>query len=236
MTDGIHEWDGAYVLGALSPEDRRLFEAHLAECSACSRSVRQLAGLPGLLGRLDRDEAVALRDLPDDDALRHEVHAPDRAAGVAKRVRRRRRRARLLAAAALVVVLIGGSAAGWTVVRGLQPDAGRDVAAAEHTLTAVGASHLTADLTVTPVGWGTRLDWSCDYRAPGGQHAEEYAPTSYSLVVTTDTGATSTVATWTSDAGEAKGLVAATAIPMDTIASVDIRVTGSRQPLASTSF
>ncbi|WP_375387548.1 anti-sigma factor family protein [uncultured Amnibacterium sp.] len=233
MSDPIHEWDGAYVLGALSPDDRRRFEAHLADCSACSRSVRELAGLPGILGRLDRDEALALRDLPDDNALRNEAHAPGRAAGVARRVRRRRL-SRLLAAAALALVLVGGSAAGWSIARSLQP--GDGTAVAEHRLTAVGASHLSADLTVTPVGWGTRIDWSCDYRAPGGSSAGGYAPTSYSLVVTTDAGTTSTVATWTSDAGEAKGLVAATAIPVDTIASIDIRVTGTRTPLAETTF
>ena len=54
--------------------------------------------------------------------------------------------------------------------------------------------------------------------------------------MTTDTGTTSTVATWTSDAGEAKGLVAATAIPVDTISAIDIRVTGSKRPLAITTF
>ena len=59
---------------------------------------------------------------------------------------------------------------------------------------------------------------------------------SYSLVVHTDAGTTSTVATWTSDAGEAKGLVAATAIPVDAIRSIDIRVTGSKEPLAQTRF
>jgi anti-sigma factor RsiW len=45
-------WDGAYVLGSLSPTERREFEAHLDGCEPCSRSVRDLAGLPGLLGRI----------------------------------------------------------------------------------------------------------------------------------------------------------------------------------------
>jgi hypothetical protein len=234
MTGSIHEWDGAYVLGALSPEDRRAFEAHLADCSACARSVRELAGLPGILGRLDRDEATALRDSPDDEALRGEAHAPARAAGVARRVRRRRLRTRLLAAATLVVVLVGGSAAGWAVVRSLQPAPSRAVAI-ERALTPVGDSHLTAALTATPVGWGTRLDWSCEYGADDHEGGS-YRPTSYSLVVTTDGGTSETVATWTSDAGEARGLVASTAIPADTISSIDIRVTGSEQPLAAAGF
>ena len=33
--DPYREWDAAYVLGALSPRDRRAFEQHLATCPAC---------------------------------------------------------------------------------------------------------------------------------------------------------------------------------------------------------
>ena len=53
MTMCEHEHDdGAYVLGALSPEDRVAFERHLPGCRECQRSVRELAGLPGLLARV----------------------------------------------------------------------------------------------------------------------------------------------------------------------------------------
>jgi hypothetical protein len=235
MSDSIHEFDGAYVLGALTPEERRRYEEHLADCSTCSRSVRELAGIPGILGVLDQEEALALRDLPDDAALRNrDAHGPDRSAGVARKVRRRRRRTRFTSALVLVVVLAVGSIGGWSIVRAIEPGA-RSVAAA-HTLEPVGDSHLSAALTVTSVGWGTRLEWSCDYTAAVAESGSSYAPTSYSLVVHTDTGTTSTVATWTSDEGEAKGLVAATAIPADAMASIDIRVTGSSTPLATTSF
>jgi hypothetical protein len=233
MSDSIHEWDGAYVLGALSPEERRRYEEHLAECSACSRSVRELAGIPGILGTLDPEEALALRDLPDEGALRDGAHAPDRAAGIARRVHRRRRRSRLTTALVLAVVLIVGSAGGWSVVRALQP-AARPTAT--HVLSPVGDSHLSAELQVTPVGWGTKLQWSCAYRALATEHGGTYAPMSYSLVVHTNAGTAMTVATWTSDEGQAKGLVAATAIPADSIASVDIRVTGSSVALARGSF
>ena len=231
MSDSVHDWDGAYVLGALSPEERRAYELHLAECDACSRSVRDLAGLPGILGRLDPEEAVALRDAPDGAALQDGAHVPDRAVGIARRVRRSRRRARVVAALVVVGVLLVGSVGGWSLLRAAQPQQ----AVAARTLEPVGSSGLTASLSVTPVGWGTRLDWSCDYRGAAGGR-ESYAPVSYSLVVHTDAGTTSTVATWTSDAGEAKGLAAATAIPVDAIRSIDIRVTGSKAPLAETRF
>ena len=34
----FEEWDGAYVLGALSPEDRRRFESHMEDCPRCRSS------------------------------------------------------------------------------------------------------------------------------------------------------------------------------------------------------
>ena len=51
-TCGHDHEDGAYVLGALSPEDRVAFERHLPGCPECAQSVRELAGLPGLLARV----------------------------------------------------------------------------------------------------------------------------------------------------------------------------------------
>ena len=46
-------WDAAYVLGALSGEDRREYESHLAECARCRSAVGELGGMPGLLSLLD---------------------------------------------------------------------------------------------------------------------------------------------------------------------------------------
>ena len=41
------EWDSAYVLGALSPSDRREFEEHLEICDLCARAVAELSPCPG---------------------------------------------------------------------------------------------------------------------------------------------------------------------------------------------
>jgi anti-sigma factor RsiW len=56
----LREWDASYVLGMLSPDERRQFEQHLAGCAACQASVAELAGLPGVLSLLTAEEAVAL--------------------------------------------------------------------------------------------------------------------------------------------------------------------------------
>jgi anti-sigma factor RsiW len=45
------------VLGALTPGDRRRYEAHLRSCPACRGEVASLAGLPGLLRRLSAQQA-----------------------------------------------------------------------------------------------------------------------------------------------------------------------------------
>jgi anti-sigma factor RsiW len=56
----LREWDASYVLGMLSPDERRQFEQHLAGCAACQASVAELAGLPGVLSLLTAEEAEAL--------------------------------------------------------------------------------------------------------------------------------------------------------------------------------
>ena len=61
--DDLAEWDAAYVLGALSLEDRRTYEDYLAANPARAAELTELAGMPGILNALSRDEAVALTDL-----------------------------------------------------------------------------------------------------------------------------------------------------------------------------
>ena len=58
-TDEFATYDGAYVLGALSPADRRDFEEHLRVCAACAGSVSELAGLPGLMSKVAIEQLSA---------------------------------------------------------------------------------------------------------------------------------------------------------------------------------
>jgi len=58
--DRFREWDAAYVLGALSAEDRHAYERHLPGCPACAAAVAELAGMPGILAALPAAEALAI--------------------------------------------------------------------------------------------------------------------------------------------------------------------------------
>jgi hypothetical protein len=53
-------WDAAYVLGSLSANDRREFEAHMGGCASCREAVTELSGMPAVLALLDRDEVAAI--------------------------------------------------------------------------------------------------------------------------------------------------------------------------------
>ncbi|MGH3360416.1 MAG: anti-sigma factor family protein, partial [Nocardioidaceae bacterium] len=64
--DPFEHFDAAYVLGSLTPADRRDFERHLPECPRCTQAVRELAGMPGIMAKArpaERD--VAAPPLPD---------------------------------------------------------------------------------------------------------------------------------------------------------------------------
>jgi len=57
-----HQWSelaAPYALGALAPDERARFEAHLAECAACRGEVRELREVTVLLADAAPSEAKA---------------------------------------------------------------------------------------------------------------------------------------------------------------------------------
>jgi hypothetical protein len=72
--DKYAQWDAAYVLGSLSEQDRREFDAHLGECWACRDAVAELSGMPALLSLLDLDD---IADQDDPIAVRPPLPQPD---------------------------------------------------------------------------------------------------------------------------------------------------------------
>jgi hypothetical protein len=208
-------WDGAYVLGSLSPTERREFEAHLDGCEPCSRSVRDLAGLPGLLGRIGPEVIDEPQPEPMPETLMPRL---------SRAVRRERQRRTWLtagiAAAAAVVVTTGGVLA---VDRPsntptADPSNPSIVRSSSEPMTQVSRDPMTASVALTPVPWGTQLQLTCSY--PRG--TVDYEGGAYALVVHTTDGRSERVATWNGLPGRSMSVSGATAAWTQNIASVEV--------------
>jgi hypothetical protein len=223
--DNLADWDAAYVLDALTAQERQHYERFLAEHPERAADAADLEALPAILDVLTPEEAYALLDEPATSTTTSDEVASLSTAR-AKRQRRFGAGRWTTAVAAAAALLILGGVIGYTAIpRSSAPADGV-------TLQAMGPGArggVQGALAVTPKGWGTRLDWTCEYTA-------DWATTvsSYDLVVTTVDGRQSTVASWSPAGDEASGLAAATVIPASQIRTVDIRVAGTDTPLAVT--
>lgn len=212
------DWDAAYVVGALSTADRRLFEEHLDDCPQCRAALADLAPTLGLLARVSPDRAEALLDAGSAAA----VGGPDPAArarlvAVGSRLSRRRRTVvwgSVVAAAAAVAIVVA-FAVSTAVVPVVRP-------AETVALQPVTEVPLTAKVQLTAVAWGTRIDMTCTY----GPSDDPYAPAKewpYVLVVTSTDGTTSELSSWRAGPGSTARLQAGTALDADEIASIEVR-------------
>lgn len=138
--DRLRDWAGAYTIGALDPDDRREFEAHLRSCRDCQAQVGQLAAIAGLLAQVD---PAALHDDPD----------PAVAAAIERRARAEisglvtsRRRWQWLAGVAVAACLVALVALAWP------PDRADTVELVIGGSTAEGSS-----IRAEAKGWGTEL-------------------------------------------------------------------------------
>ncbi|NEN06590.1 hypothetical protein G3T36_12000 [Diaminobutyricibacter tongyongensis] len=240
--DEFSTWDGAYLLGALSPADRRAFEAHLATCSACAASVSELAGLPGLLARVPAEQALAL--VPSaaaepgaaaeaDDTSPRLGTAPDALPKLLSAARRHRARVRwwtagsMLAAAAVLAFVAA------LVLPGVVTPSAPLAQGTHVTLSQVEPNPLSADVRLISEPWGTRIEANCRYDEWEG--STKSGPWTYTMVVTDRKGASMQVSSWTASAGTTVSPTATTSVPVADIASIDIRA-ASGQVLLKTTF
>jgi hypothetical protein len=207
-------WDGSYVLGSLSPAERREFEAHLDGCEHCSRAVRDLAGLPGLLGRIGED----VLDEPEPEPV-PETLLPRLSRAVHRRQQRRTWLTAGIAAAAAVAVTTGG------VLAIDRPDSSSTadknpsvVQPSSLPMSQVSRDPMTASVALTPVAWGTKLDLTCSYP----RSALRYEGGAYALVVHTKDGRRERVATWNGLPGKSMQVSAATAAWKKDITSLEV--------------
>lgn len=208
--DEFAEWDAAYVLGALSPGERAVYEQHLADCPECSQSVRGLAVIPGLLGKVAAEDVPGeVSEPPPADLL---ARTRSLAQGEVVSIRRRRRWAISLAAVAASAVLVIGGAV-WVQQRDTTPP-GVTVAMQQ-----VHTNPLSATLQLHDKAWGTEVTMKCTY-ADSTQWGSEAV---YGLYVVDDAGHATSISTWSAEPGATAKLTAATAVPRAKIAHLQIR-------------
>jgi hypothetical protein len=203
MTDPFVTYDAAYVLGALSPEDRYAYEKHLRVCDQCAASVRDLAGIPGLLTQAGGPALMEEEPAP----------SPELLPTVLRRVRRGRRIQRAFTATATAVAVAASVAL--ALVTG-PPAAGGSP------MTALGDYPVTAEASLSDEEWGTKVDMTCSY---GGNRTGDYV-----LVAIGQDGATSELASWRAMPQDTAHINVGTAMRADTIRSLEIR-TPSGLPL-----
>ena len=224
MTCRFAHDDGAYVLGALSPADRREFEQHLPGCADCTRAVGELAGLPGLLGRVD----VALLEEPEAAGPVPVTLLPALAAEV-RRDRRRRTRVVAGLAAAAVAVLAGVTTVTVLQVTGDDPATATIEAsgATPRAMVPVGEVPVRASVTLEPVTWGTRLGIECTYETDSVEYDLPPA-VDYTLWVRTRDGHAERVGSWRSVDGQEMRMSAGTAATLEDLVSVEVRTADGR--------
>ena len=212
---------GAYLLGALDPEERRAMEVHLADCPHCRRELLELAPLPGLLRHTPFEElpesAMAaeslspVREQPEGADARPGTGPDARPADPAPPLRHRRpNRGRLVVAG----LGLAAAAAGVTVYLavGQSQPAKSPVAAATWSATDP-ATHVSATAAVTPEVWGTQFQLKLNGLPPG---------TTCRLVVHSSDGSSETAGTWGSGYSASASVPASTSISPSQITDLDI--------------
>jgi len=209
--DPFAEYDAAYVLGSLSPQDRQEFEAHLQGCRQCTAAVAALAGLPGLLSTVSAPVAERIAELgaeatpPVPETLR-----PRLLTSVRKRRRLR----------TVIQVTTAGLVAAACLVLGLFIARPPAAPVPDVTVAMQGPDSSPMDITVSlrEVGWGTRMQVKCKYRGPAGEYSEAYR-----LMVVEPDGSREQVASWNSVPGASTATVdAGTALRRSQIALLEI--------------
>jgi hypothetical protein len=211
-------WDAAYVLGSLSSDERREFEAHTQTCPRCRAAVAELSGIPALLAKLESDDVAAF-----DDGQQDEPPPPQVLDSLLDDVRSRRRRSRWVTAAALAaaaaLLVVGAVLAVRPETLGLQSGTQQEAAAPALEMTKVSETPINATVSMTGYGWGTRIDMACTYGDWGQRDAP---PQNLGMVIVGRDGSHSQVATWLGLSGATALPSANTPIPMEEIAAVQL--------------
>jgi putative zinc finger protein len=216
-SDRFATWDAAYVLGALSPAERREFEEHLAGCSSCQSAVSELAGMPGLLAQVPPEDAALLAAAPVE--VLDEGPPADLMSRMRARSARRGRLARTLVGAAAALVLI---LSGIAYAVGLPPFASNEPRRVA--FEAVRPTGLTALVNLVPIKDGTRIEVQCVYGGSNEPHpGRGYENAEYTIYVVDRAGHATEVKRWPVEPNRTMRPHATTRLKVRQIEAVEIR-------------
>jgi hypothetical protein len=232
---------GAYLLGALDPEEHRAMELHVAGCEHCRAELVELAPLPGLLRHTAFEElpetaAAAeslgpvreqvaplprpLAPLPADLASVPSTSAPSTGpptepgtgtAPAPAQHRRHRRRGLVTAAGMALAACVAGVSVYAAVGRDNPPPTAQAAAA---TWSATNTTtHVSASAAIIPKSWGTQFELKLD-GLPSGITCH--------LVVHAKNGSSETAGTWASGYTSWATVPASTSINPADITGLDI--------------
>lgn len=184
--DPFATYDAAYVLGALSPEDRSAYEQHLATCTSCARAVQELAGLPGLLAHVDPQTAAQLSAPSDVPEIGQQPPA-ELLPSLLGKVRGQRRR-RLVGMISAGVVAVAACVA--LALAGFLP------ATPGNAMTQLAQVPLEANASLTETAWGSSVELSCRYAGDLGAVGQRKYDADYVLVAVRRDETEQELATW----------------------------------------
>jgi hypothetical protein len=198
--------DAAYLMGALDPEERAAYEAHLADCADCRAAVER--GRPVLAALAVGDESM-LDGTDEPVPPMPELLLP----ALLARARRDQRRRRLGAGA------LGGVAAACAIVIAvLIGTSGHSADLVQRAMARVHDSPVIATAALRPTNWGTQIEITCRYR-PGSGSLAGYR---YALVARGTDGATYQLGSWKLSPGQPMHFTAGTALASSQIAAIVI--------------
>ncbi len=202
MSEEPHILLGAYILGGLDADERRLFEAHIEECARCRKEAAEFAPLPALLSRADPDDLGPLPAAGSDDVLAFQKELARRRA-----VGRRRRRsvvaggvlagAAAIVAATTIVMSDGGHQPPGTGTFAMRP----------------AAADVSGAVTLTPKPWGTAISLELQRLPSAGV---------FTLRTMDDQGRMQPAASWAATPNGAGAVEGSTSIPMPRLRKLNV--------------
>ena len=149
---------GAYLLGALDPEERRALERHIAGCAHCRAELVELAPLPGLMRHTAFEELPESAEVAESlSPAREQPDSPELQPMAVPAQHRKRSSRRVALAAGLALAACAAGVGVYSVAERGSGGAKPTVQAAATWDATDPTTHVTATAALFPEAWGTEF-------------------------------------------------------------------------------